>query len=103
MELFRYVGERIRELRNKYAGGSGISQEGLANELEIAPNTVSRWETGTYRPGIDDLDRLGRFFGVSIMEFFPKQQEPTEPRVQALLRLTRDLPEEDFAELQKYA
>jgi transcriptional regulator with XRE-family HTH domain len=103
MELIRYVGERIRELRNGYGGGVGISQEALAKALKIAPNTVSRWETGTYRPSIEDLDALSRFFGVSILQFFPPDNAPVESKLTALLRAARDLPEEDVDELQKYA
>lgn len=103
MELIRYVGERIRQLRNNYGGGSGISQEALAKSLKMAANTVSRWETGTYRPSLEDLDALSRFFGVSILEFFPKDGEPAESKVTALLRAARDLPQDDIDELQKYA
>jgi transcriptional regulator with XRE-family HTH domain len=103
MELIRYVGERIRQLRNNYGGGNGISQEALAKSLKMAANTVSRWETGTYRPSLEDLDALSRFFGVSILEFFPKEDEPSESKVTALLRAARDLPEDDIDELQKYA
>ena len=102
MELLRYVSERIRQLRNSY-GGNGISQEALAKELNVATNTVSRWETGTYRPNLEDLDALSRFFRVSILEFFPKEGEPTESPVAALLRAARDLPKQDIEELQKYA
>lgn len=69
----------------------------------MAANTVSRWETGTYRPSLEDLDALSRFFGVSILEFFPKEGEPSESKVTALLRAARDLPEDDIDELQKYA
>jgi transcriptional regulator with XRE-family HTH domain len=103
MELVRYVGERIRQLRNSYGGGNGISQEALAKEMNTAANTISRWETGTYKPNLEDLDALSRFFKVSILEFFPKDEEPTEERVSALLRAARDLPAEDVEELQKYA
>jgi transcriptional regulator with XRE-family HTH domain len=103
MELIRYVGERIRQLRNSYGGGTGISQEGLAKGLKMAANTVSRWETGTYRPSLEDLDALSRFFGVSILEFFPKEEEPADKGVKALLRAARDLPKQDVEELQKYA
>ena len=102
MELLLYVGERIRHLRNTY-GGQGVSQEALADALKMTANTISRWETATYRPSLDDLDALSRFFGVSILEFFPKQDEPTEPKVAALLRAAQDLPEDDIDELQKYA
>ena len=60
-----YVGKRIRELRNAF-GEEGISQEALAAELKVATNTISRWETGTYEPTLNDLERLSRLFGISI-------------------------------------
>jgi transcriptional regulator with XRE-family HTH domain len=103
MELTKFVGERIRQLRSNHGGGNGISQEALAKALDMAANTVSRWETGTYRPGLEDLDALSRYFGVSILEFFPKEDLPAETKVSALLRAARDLPESDIDELQKYA
>ena len=103
IDLTQYVGERIRQFRNEYGGGKGLPQEAVAKALSTTANTVSRWETATYRPSLEDLDALSRFFGVSILEFFPKEGEPTETRVSALLRAARDLPEEDLDELQKYA
>jgi transcriptional regulator with XRE-family HTH domain len=102
MDLSHYVGERIRQLRNQHGGG-GISQEALAKAVSTTANTVSRWETGTYRPSLEDLDGLSRFFRVSILEFFPKEDVAVESKVNALLRAAQDLPEEDIDELQKYA
>jgi len=102
MDLSQYIGERIRQLRSHH-GGSGISQEFLAKAVKTTANTVSRWETGTYRPSLEDLDALARFLGVSILEFFPKEETTVEAKVTALLRAARDLPEEDIDELQKYA
>ena len=67
-----YVGRRIRDFRTSYGGGPGISQDALAKALGVSTNTVSRWETAVYRPTIEDLDKLARFFGKSILEFFPK-------------------------------
>jgi transcriptional regulator with XRE-family HTH domain len=102
MDLSHFVGERIRQLRNQH-GGSGISQEALAKAVNTTANTVSRWETGTYRPSLEDLDALSRFLGVSILEFFPKEEPTAKSKVNALLRAASDLPEEDIDELQKYA
>ena len=48
-----------------------MSQEALAREVKVAANTISRWETCTYRPSLEDLERLARFFEVSITTFFP--------------------------------
>lgn len=105
MTLTEHVGQRIREFRTTYGSGEGIAQHALAKELGIASNTVSRWETGTYRPTIDDLEKLARFFGKSIMDFFPKEEVQTErdEKIDALLRTAKQLNDEDVEELRRYA
>lgn len=105
MDLIKYIGQRIREFRTSYGGGSGISQQALAKALGIASNTVSRWETGTYQPTINDLDRLAHFFGKSIFEFWPDQNIHTErdERIQSLVRAAEHLPDEEVEELKRYA
>lgn len=103
MELTEYVGNRIRELRTRYAGGQGISQEMLAMKLATTANTISRWETGTYKPSLVDLDNLSRFFGISILDFFPRETPDKDTQVAALLRAAKELPKEDIEELRRYA
>lgn len=102
MELLKYVGNRIRELRTGY-GGKGISQEQLAERIGVAPNTISRWETATYRPTLEDLETLSRFFGVTILEFFPQTEVPADEQVNALLRTAKQLSPGDLEELRRYA
>src|SRR2546428_8127060 len=102
MDLFEHVGARIRELRTKYAG-AGISQEALAKEIGVATNTISRWETATYHPTLEDLDKLARFFSVSILEFFPREEEKKNDEIAALLRAARKLDASDVDELRRYA
>jgi transcriptional regulator with XRE-family HTH domain len=99
-----YVGTRIRDFRKSY-GEQGISQEDLAAAMKVATNTISRWETGTYEPTLADLERLSRFFGVSIVKFFPQveEQDPKSQRVDALLRAAESLHQDDLEELQRYA
>ena len=98
-ELYRFIGNRIRELRQNYRG-KGISQDVLAQELKTTPNTISRWETALYKPTANDLDRLAKFFGVPISTFFP---DTDNTRLQALLSATSDLHDQDFDELIEYA
>ena len=81
----------------------GLSQEGLAKELKVATNTISRWETGTYKPDLKDLDSVARFFKVSIIEFLPKEMVPSNDPVNALLRAAKQLEPSDLEELQRYA
>jgi hypothetical protein len=49
------------------------------------------------------LDALSRFFGVSILEFFPGITATPDARLKALLRAAEQLDESDLDELQKYA
>lgn len=95
-ELYEYIGNRIRELRG------ATSQEALATELGIAANTLSRWETGTYKPSPEDLDMLARFFKVSITAFFPNFQD-RNPLVAALASATGGLGRKDLEEVVRYA
>ena len=68
--IYEQIGQKIRELRQSFPGGS-LSQEGLATKLGKPANTVSRWETGTYKPTPEDLDNIARLFAVPITVFFP--------------------------------
>jgi len=58
-----------------YVMASEVAREYLKNfgkRINRGINTISRWETATYHPSLEDLDQLARFFGVTILEFFPK-------------------------------
>ena len=105
MDLLDHVAARIKDLRVSYNSGEGLSQEALAARLKVAPNTISRWETGTYRPSLKDLERISRFFGVSMMSFFPEEMvdEDEDENLKALLRTARQLHPADLEELRKYA
>jgi len=105
MDLLDHVAARIKDLRVNYNSGEGLSQESLATHLKVAPNTISRWETGMYRPGVKDLEKLSRFFGVSIISFFPSELvgEDEDEELKALLRTARQLHPADLEELRKYA
>ena len=98
-DLYTYIGGKIRELRQAYAG-SGLSQEELAERMKTTANTISRWETATYKPSADDLLQLSQIFGVSIAVFFPGMENP---HLTALLSATGDLTKKDFEELTHYA
>ncbi|HLA09661.1 MAG TPA: helix-turn-helix transcriptional regulator [Pyrinomonadaceae bacterium] len=104
MKLIDHVAAQIRELRTTYNSGEGMSQEALARQLNVAPNTVSRWETGLYLPSVSDLERLARIFGVSIVSFFPSDKVGGEDEaLLSLLRTASQLHPEDLEELRRYA
>lgn len=99
--VYDHISSKIRDLRRGY-GGQGLSQEALAEKLKTNANTVSRWETGTYRPDAEELARLAKVFGVPVTVFFPEEDTPDE-KTQALLSALGDLDDEDREELITYA
>lgn len=105
MDLLAHIAATIRDLRVNYNSGEGLSQDALAKQLNVAPNTISRWETGTYCPSVMDVERISRFFGVSMMAFMPPEMigKEDDENLKALLRTARQLHPADLEELQKYA
>lgn len=99
-DIYKQIGERIRELRTARAG-TGVSQDELAEAINTTANTISRWETATYKPSVSDLEKLAQFFGVPITAFFPEVQPSSQAK--ALLTATRGLGEADLEEVTLYA
>jgi transcriptional regulator with XRE-family HTH domain len=98
-DLYTYIGQKIRELRENY-GAKGASQDEIAKAIGTTANTVSRWESATYKPSVKDLYKLSRFFGVSIAVFIPEMEDT---KLQALMSATGDLRPEELEELIEYA
>ena len=58
------ISENIAALRKQ----AGITQENLANRLNVSNQAVSKWEAGKCCPDTEILPELAAFFGVSIDE-----------------------------------
>ncbi len=98
MDIYDFIGTRIRELRDSRR----LSQDALAKELNVSTNTISRWETATYKLSIGDLQKIADYFKVKLSSLLPPE-EVEEPTAKALLSATGDLPDEDIEELINYA
>lgn len=72
------LGEKICTLRT----GKGLSQEDLAQRLEVSRQSVSKWETGQSVPDLEKIIRLADLFGVSVDELVREGERPQpEPQV----------------------
>lgn len=71
------IGLKIRELRKK----RGITQERLAEYLNISSQAVSKWENGTALPDITYVPKLASFFGVSTDELFSMKPDMSDKRL----------------------
>lgn len=77
------LGERIRTLRQE----KGLSQEALAERLEISRQAVVKWEHGTANPSTANLIALSQILEVPLTELVPGKTEGTESPKKAPLLL----------------
>ena len=56
--------EKLYELRR----AAGLSQEELAERLNVSRQAVSKWENGAAQPELSKLVELSRLYGVSVDE-----------------------------------
>ena len=65
-----YLGRKIRELRRS----KDLTQEQLADYLNISYQSVSKWETGTTLPDLSYIIPLSRLFEISTDELLGYEQ-----------------------------
>ena len=65
------IGVFLKELRKE----KELTQEQLAEELNVSSRTVSRWETGSNMPDIGMLVEMAGFFDVSIPEIISGERK----------------------------
>ncbi|MBQ9153907.1 MAG: helix-turn-helix transcriptional regulator, partial [Solobacterium sp.] len=68
------IGRYLQELRKE----KGYTQEQLAEHLNVARRTVSRWETGSNMPDLDLLIELSDFYGVGLRELLDGERKEKE-------------------------
>ncbi len=68
------IGTFLKTLRKE----KGLTQEQLAEHLNVSNRSVSRWETGTNMPDISLLTEIAEFYDVSIPELIDGERKSTE-------------------------
>lgn len=85
------IGAFLKKLRKE----KNLTQEQLAEQLNVSGRTVSRWETGINMPDISILVNLAEFYNVSIPEIIDgerKSEKMNEEVKETVLKLS------DYAE-----
>ncbi len=59
--MMKLFSARLRELRM----AAGVTQQQLAEYLNIRQQSYARYETGAGEPNLETLVRLAKYFGVS--------------------------------------
>jgi len=80
------IGRFLKELRNERR----LTQEKIAEQLNVSGRTISRWETGSNMPDIGMLVELAEFFDVSITEIIDgerKSEKMNQEEKETLLKV----------------
>ena len=88
------ISENIAALRKQ----AGITQEELANRLNVSNQAVSKWEAGKCCPDIEVLPELAAFFEVSLDELLLGEcriktklyDETKDPLVLSAIKIAQD-------------
>ncbi len=75
------LAEKILSLRTE----RGMSQDDLAEKLEVSRQSVSKWETAQSTPDLDKIIKLADLFGTTVDELVrdgerPRPPEPSPPQ-----------------------
>ncbi len=68
------IGELLRELRKE----KNLTQEDLAEKMNVSRRTVSRWETGSNMPDLDVLVELADYYDVDLRDIFNGKRRSDE-------------------------
>lgn len=68
------IGGFLKALRNE----KGLTQEQLAEKMNVTRRSVSRWETGSNMPDLDVLLALADFYGVALRELLDGERQRGE-------------------------
>lgn len=68
-------GEKIHILRKN----AGLSQEELAEKLDVSRQAISKWERGAGYPETEKIIRMSRLFGVSLDYLLGEDQDDAGP------------------------
>lgn len=71
------LAKKIRNLRKQ----NNITQEALAEEMNVSRQTISKWENGTTIPDVNNICELARFFQVTTDFLLNYNDHQTEKKI----------------------
>lgn len=92
------IGGKIRQLRLERS----MTQEQLAQRLNLSAQAVSKWENGVTLPDIQLLPELSAIFGVTIDEMFSMSDDTRFDRIEDALDDTRFIPDGEFERIERW-
>ena len=91
------IGMFLKELRKE----KGVTQEQLAEKLNVSRRTVSRWETGNNMPDLDLLMELADLYEVDLREMLNGERKSEKPMNREIEETVLQVAEYSNAEKQR--
>jgi len=93
------IGEFLKTLRKE----NNLTQEELADKLNVSRRTVSRWETGSNLPDLGILVELADFYDVDMREIFngERKNENMEKELKETMLMAADYTDDRMAKILK--
>ncbi len=76
--MSNYQAENIGRIIAAKRKEKGLTQEGLANLLQITPQAVSKWENGVGLPDVTMIPRIAEALGVTVSRLFGEAEKQGE-------------------------
>ena len=89
------IGRFLKELRKE----KELTQEQLAEILNISGRSVSRWETGNNMPDLSVLVELSEFYNVDIKEIIDGERESENMNIEEKETIEKIV---EYAETEKH-
>ena len=86
------LGKQIREHRQRLS----LTQEKLAEQLNVTPQAVSKWENSSSLPDITLLPALSSALGVQMEELFDDSEEQHLNRIETMMEKSLLLSDDDY-------
>lgn len=91
------IGKKIKILRKT----RGLTQQQLADKLNVRRSTISNWEIARRSPSIHDLEKLGEVLGVTLEYFGFGGSAAVDLVARAKVLFESDAPAEEKAQAYK--
>lgn len=91
------IGKRVQEFRKR----QGLTQDVLADYLDLSRSQISHIENGERKIELDKLESLANLFGIKLATFFSEDEEALETELAFAFR-SDDISQEDLQEIAEF-
>ena len=74
-------GDKLQAVRH----AAGLTQEQMAEELQVSRQAVSRWESGRSYPEVEKILYIANRYGISVGELFEEEVPAQQPRPEEVI------------------